>query len=90
MAAELHKAVEAVAAALDMLGNTPNSVTVTGALDQAAAAVAVLDSDATAAVLQRLVVAIEHCHRAGPARSPQLDAARRRATVVLQNDPRWV
>jgi hypothetical protein len=63
---------------------------VTGAVDQAGAAVAVAEPDLTAQVLQRLVVTIEHCHRAGLAHSPQLQTARRAAAVALQVDPRWV
>jgi hypothetical protein len=86
---DLRAAVEAVAAALDAFCAAPDSVAVIGAVDQAAAAVAVLEPDLTGEVLRRLVAAIARCHRAGLADSPQLRTARRRAAVALQIDPRW-
>jgi hypothetical protein len=63
---------------------------VVGAVDQAAAAVAALDQDLTAAVLQRLVITISGCHRAGLGHSPELAASCQTVTIALHVDPRWV
>ncbi|QJY51154.1 hypothetical protein [Pseudonocardia broussonetiae] len=87
---DLRAAVEAVAVALDALRAAPGAVAVIGAVDQAAAAVAVLEPDLTGQVLQQLVLTIEHGHRVGLAHSPQLERAYRAAAVALQIDPRWV
>jgi hypothetical protein len=87
---DLPAAVEAVAVALDLLRVAPAGVAVIGAVDQAGAAVAVLEPDLTGQVLRRLVVTIGHCHRAGVAESPQLEVACRAAALALQIDLRWV
>lgn len=87
---DLRAAVEAVAVALAALRAAPGAVAVIGAVDQAGAAVAVLEPDLTRQVLQQLVVTIEHCRRAGLAESPQLEIARRAAAAALQIDLRWV
>jgi hypothetical protein len=87
---DLYAAVEAVVVALEALRAAPHSVAVTAALDQAAAAAALLEPDLTGQVLQRLVGTIERCHRVGRASSPQLEAACRAAAVALQINPRCV
>jgi hypothetical protein len=87
---DLYAAVEAVAVALDALCAAPHAVAVTAALDQAAAAAALLEPDRTGQVLQLLVGTIERCHRVGRASLPQLQAACRAAEMALQIDPRWV
>ena len=84
MPGDLRSAVDAVAGAVAALRAAPGSV------DQAAAAVAVLERDLTAEVLQRLVTHIEHCQRAGLAHSPMLAAGCRAVGVALLLDPRWM
>jgi hypothetical protein len=84
---DLRSAVDAVAGAVAAL---PGSVAALSAVDQAAAAVAVLEQDLTAEVLQRLASHIEHCRRAGLAHSPMLAAGCRAVGVALLLDPRWM
>jgi hypothetical protein len=88
MAAQLRAAATTVGVALDMLRTAPGSPAVLGAVDQAAAAVAVLTPDLTGQALRRLVIDIEHCHRSGVAHSPRLETDLRAAMLALLIDPR--
>jgi hypothetical protein len=86
----LRSVVDAVAGAVAALRAAPDSVAALSEVDQAAAAVAVLERDLTAEVLQRLVSHIEHCRRTGLAHSPMLAAGCRAVGVALLLDPRWM
>jgi hypothetical protein len=90
MPAQLRAASATVGVALETLHAAPGSPAVLGAVDQAAAAVAVLTPDLTGQALRRLVIDIEHCHRSGVAHSPQLETDLRAAMLALLTDPRWV
>jgi precorrin-4 methylase len=87
---DLRATVDAVAEAVAALQAAPDSVAALSAVDQAAASAAVLEQDLTAEVLQRLVIHMQHCHRAGLADSPTLAASCRAVRVALLLDPRWL
>jgi hypothetical protein len=76
---------EAVTIAL--VRDAPRSLAVLGAVDQAAASVAVLKPDLAARARHRLVATLEDCHRVGLTHSPWLEAAYRSTAVALQIDP---
>lgn len=72
-----------------MLDAARRSAAVLAAVDKPAATLAGLEPHLTARVLQHLMTIVENYHRAGPVRSPDLDASRRAAAVAVQIDPRW-
>jgi hypothetical protein len=85
----LYAAVKATGVALDALCDAPGSVRVLSALDQAGAAVSVLEPDLTARALGVVLVRIEQCYRAGLARSSQMEASVRTLAMALRIDERW-